>query len=77
MPKTVHTCNWGRSCLSRNSTNRGTTPALITSSIGGQRSAQICQEIVHQLKRGNDQPIFKGKSIHTHAPRVKPGKEKF
>lgn len=33
------TCNWGRSCLPRNSTNLGTTPALITSSIGGLRSA--------------------------------------
>lgn len=40
-----HTCNWGRSCLPRNSTNRGTTPALITSSIGGLRSAQLCSKV--------------------------------
>jgi len=34
------TCNCGKSALTRNSTNRGTTPAAITSSIGGLRSAQ-------------------------------------
>lgn len=39
-----HTCNWGTSCLPRNSTNRGTTPALITSSIGGLRSTSKADE---------------------------------
>jgi hypothetical protein len=34
------TCSWGKSLRTRNSTKRGTTPADITSSIGGLRSAQ-------------------------------------
>jgi len=33
-----NTCNCGKSSLIRNWTNRGTTPACITSSIGGLRS---------------------------------------
>lgn len=46
----VPTCSWGRSCLPRNSTNRGTTPALITSSIGGLRSAHKYTECKSTVK---------------------------
>jgi len=35
----TRTWSWGKSSLTRNSTNRGTTPACITSSIGGLLSA--------------------------------------
>lgn len=50
------TWSWGTSCLSRNSTNFGTTPALITSSIGGQRSMQEWNQ--------NQKKCYKTRRIH-------------
>lgn len=45
-----HTCNWCKPSLSKNSTMRGTTSALITSSIGGCPKPSECEKLVSYTK---------------------------
>jgi len=47
------TWSWGWSSRVRNSMNRGTTPVLITSSIGGLRSREIEGNSISKLLLNN------------------------